>query len=204
MTRDLSLFRNRFSPENLFFTSDTHFFHEGIIKFCSRPFESVEEMNEALIRNWNETVPEDGTVFHLGDFAFGGCQQWSSIYNRLNGKIYLILGNHDMKNARQGFMDRFEHVTQQMSICVEGQRIVLNHNPFLCFGGAYNGGWQLFGHVHSGPKGNTGKDIPRLNMLFPSQYDVGVDNNDFRPVSFNELKTIIQKQQELWNEKRLF
>ena len=71
MTRNISLFQNKFPGENLFFTSDTHFFHEGIIRFCNRPFGSVEEMNETLIRNWNEKVPEDGTVFHLGDFAFG-------------------------------------------------------------------------------------------------------------------------------------
>lgn len=129
MTKNISLFQNKFSGENLFFTSDTHFFHEGIIKFCTRPFESVEEMNETLIRNWNETVPKDGTVFHLGDFAFGG--------------------------------------------------------------------WQLFGHVHSGPRSKTGKDIPRLSMLFPTQYDVGVDNNGFRPLSFEELKTIIQNQQRI-------
>ena len=92
-------------------------------------------------------------------------------------------------------MDRFEHVSQQMSINVDGQKIILNHNPFLCFGGAYADTWQLFGHVHSGPLSKTGKDIPRLSMLFPSQYDVGVDNNGFRPVSFNEVKVIIQKQQ---------
>lgn len=197
MTRTLSLFKNKFSGENLFFTSDTHFYHKEIIKFCSRPFDSVEEMNEALIKNWNETVPEDGTVFHLGDFSYGGCKEWTSVFNRLNGKIYLILGNHDLRKAKQGFMNRFESVSQQMTISVDGQKIILNHNPFLCFAGAYNGGWQLFGHVHSGPKSNTGKDIPRLSMLFPTQYDVGVDNNDYRPVSFYELKTIIQGQKKL-------
>ena len=118
-----------------------------------------------------------------------------SAYNRLSGKIYLILGNHDLKNAKQGFMDRFEHVSQQMTISVDGQKIILNHNPFLCYGGAYDGAWQLFGHVHSGPRSKTGKDIPRLSMLFPTQYDVGVDNNGFKPVSFYELKSIIQNQQ---------
>ena len=75
MKKNISLLQNKFSGENLLFTSDTHFFHEGIIKFCNRPFATVEEMNETLIQNWNETVPENGTVFHLGDFAFGGWRE---------------------------------------------------------------------------------------------------------------------------------
>lgn len=183
-----------FEPDNIWFTSDTHFYHENIIHFCNRPFKDVAEMNETLIRNWNETVPEDGIVFHLGDFCLGGSQYWNDILYRLNGKIYLILGNHDMKNIRQGFMKRFEYVTQQMTICVGGQSIILNHNPFLCYGGAYRDVWQLFGHVHSGPLSKTGLDHPRLNMLFPLQYDVGVDNNNFRPVSFAEVRRIIMAQ----------
>ena len=124
MTKNISLFQNKFSGENLFFTSDTHFFHEGIIKFCKRPYATVEEMNETLIRNWNETVPENGTVFHLGDFAFGGWREWMSDYNRLNGKIYLILGNHDLKNAKQGFMDRFEHVSHSMLDIMEFKEVL--------------------------------------------------------------------------------
>lgn len=183
-----------FEPDNIWFTSDTHFYHENIIHFCNRPFKDVAEMNETLIRNWNETVPEDGIVFHLGDFCLGGSQYWNDILYRLNGKIYLILGNHDMKNIRQGFMKRFEYVTQQMTIRVGGQSIILNHNPFLCYGGAYRDVWQLFGHVHSGPLSKTGLDHPRLNVLFPLQYDVGVDNNNFRPVSFAEVRRIIMAQ----------
>ena len=183
-----------FEPDNIWFTSDTHFYHENIIHFCNRPFKDVAEMNETLVRNWNETVPEDGIVFHLGDFCLGGSQYWNDILYRLNGKIYLILGNHDMKNIRPGFMKRFEYVTQQMTICVGGQSIILNHNPFLCYGGSYRDVWQLFGHVHSGPLSTTGLDLPRLNMLFPLQYDVGVDNNNFRPVSFAEVRRIIMVQ----------
>ena len=108
-------------------------------------------------------------------------------------ETFLIPGNHDMKNIRPGFMKRFEYVTQQMTIRVGGQSIILNHNPFLCYGGAYRDVWQLFGHVHSGPLSKTGLDHPRLNMLFPLQYDVGVDNN-FRPVSFAEVRRIIMAQ----------
>jgi len=97
MTRNISLFQNKFSGENLFFTSDTHFFTKGL---------------------------SSSATVHLSDFAFGGWREWMSAYNRLNGKIYLILGNHDLKNAKQGFMDRFEHVSQQMSISVDGQKII--------------------------------------------------------------------------------
>jgi len=78
-------------------------------------------------------------------------------------------------------------------------KIYLNHCPFLCYGGAYKDTWQLFGHVHTS-KNNTGKDASRLNMLFPTQYDVGVDNNNFTPVSFDQVKAIIQKQVEQFNK----
>ena len=183
-----------FTPEKLWFTSDTHFGHENIIRFCNRPFKNAAEMNAELIRRWNQTVPEDGIVFHLGDFAYGNASLWNDILSQLHGTKYLILGNHDMKGMRQGYMRWFQEISQQMTIRVGGQRIVLNHNPFLCYGGSYRDVWQLFGHVHSGPASHTGLDHPRLNMLFPLQYDVGVDNNDYRPISFAEVKAKIEAQ----------
>lgn len=186
----------KFETDNIWFTADTHFCHANIIRFSGRPFADVTEMNEELVRRWNETVPEDGIVFHLGDFCLGSSKDWNDLMYRLHGKIYLILGNHDMKNIKQGFMSRFELVTQQMTIRVGDQSIILNHNPFLAYGGSYRDVWQLFGHVHSGPLSNTGLDLPRLKMLFPLQYDVGVDNNDFRPVSFAEVKARIEAQLE--------
>lgn len=86
----------KFSPDSTFFTSDTHFGHENIIKFCKRPYQSVEEMNEALIENWNKVIGKNDTVFHLGDFALGGSTVWNNTLDRLNGKIYLIFGNHKL------------------------------------------------------------------------------------------------------------
>ena len=180
-----------YGKKNLFFTSDTHFFHGRIIELCNRPFHSVEEMNEALITNWNRVVPRDGVVFHLGDFAFGGPDEWNSILDRLNGKIHLILGNHDMRMARTEVMDRFSEVTLQKIISVDGRKILLDHYPFLCYSGENRGEWQLFGHVHSGEHNDNGADIPRLRLLFRTQYDVGVDNNRFTPLSYGELETII-------------
>lgn len=184
----------KFEPENLYFTSDTHFGHANIIRFCNRPFATIEEMDKELVRRWNETVPVDGIVFHLGDFAYGNAGYWKEILQKLHGRKYLIIGNHDYKNIRAGYTEYFEHVTQQMSIRVGDQSIILNHNPFLCYGGSYRDVWQLFGHVHSGPANHTGLDHPRLKMLFPLQYDVGVDNNDFRPISYAEVKAKIEAQ----------
>lgn len=185
----------KYIAEKTFFTLDTHFYHSNIIRFCNRPFANVEQMNEAMIRNWNSVVGQDDVVFHLGDFCLGGSAEWTKILDRLNGHIHLVLGNHDLKNFRQGYTERFETVSMQRYIEIGKQRILLNHNPFLCYGGAYRDVWQLFGHVHTSPH-NTGLDAPRLHMLFPRQYDVGVDNNDFTPVSFERVKAIIKKQVE--------
>jgi len=185
----------KFDGSRVYFTSDTHFNHTNIISYCQRPFKNVDEMNERIIANWNEVVSEDDIIFHLGDFCLGGAAEWTRLLDRLNGKIYLIMGNHDRKNIRQGFMDRFEHVAMQMHIEVGKQRIYLNHYPFLCFEGGYKDVWQLFGHVHT-RKSNTGIDAGRLQYLYPTQYDVGVDNNDFAPVSFEQVKRIIGKQVE--------
>lgn len=187
------------SEDKLFFTSDTHWGHKNIIGFCNRPYESVEEMNEKLIENWNSVVPEDGIVFHLGDFAFGGTPLWKSVCERLNGKIHLVIGNHDMKNLRAGAESLFESVNIQLQLNIDGRAVYLNHYPFLCYGGAWrdpkDAVWQLFGHVHSGPV-SSGKDSIRLNHMFPCQYDVGVDNNDYRPVSWEEIRQKITYQVE--------
>lgn len=191
----------KFNAEPTFFTSDTHFNHANIIKFCNRPFKDVEQMNDVMIANWNSVIGKDDTVFHLGDFCLGGAAEWTKILDRLNGKIFLIMGNHDLKNIRQGFISRFEHVAMQMRIEIGKKRIYLCHYPFLCFEGSYKDDvWQLFGHVHT-RRSNSGIDAGRLQYLYPTQYDVGVDNNNFTPVSFGQVKRIIDKQVEQSKEK---
>lgn len=185
--------------EHIFFTSDTHFFHENIIKFCDRPFESIEEMNEKLIANWNSVVGQDDVVFHLGDFALGGRENWDKVLPRLNGRIFLIIGNHDLRTIQEGYTNRFEEICMQMRIQIGKRKILLNHCPFLCFDGSYKDRWQLFGHVHTN-KSNLGADAKRLKYLLPTQYDVGVDNNDFTPISYPKLREIILKQVENYQE----
>lgn len=193
----------KFTGNGLWLTSDTHFGHEAIIRLCNRPFSTIEEHDKALIDNWNSKVGIDDTVFHLGDFCFGNIQKWKNIRDQLNGHIILILGNHDMRAMSQNVASLFDHVAQQMRITVDGRCVYLNHFPFLTYAHGdpeiyTNDGlfYQAFGHVHSRPN-NTGYDSGRLQYLYPTQYDVGVDNNNYAPISWKEFNNIISKQIEI-------
>lgn len=185
------------SGDNIFFTSDTHFCHTNIIKFCGRPFKDVEEMNEALISNWNKVVGPTDIVYHLGDFCFAGSAEWHSILSRLNGRIHLIIGNHDEKNLRQGYEKLFESIVLQARLFIEGYNVYLNHYPFMCYPGYKPYTIQLFGHIHSSHSKFDGLDaVIAKKSLQPSQYDVGVDWNNFTPISWREVIEKIKYQKE--------
>ena len=177
------------------YISDLHFGHTNVIRFDNRPFADRDEMDHTMIELWNGRVQPDDTVYILGDLCYrsGRAPEW--YLKQLKGHKFLVLGNHDMNNVNQGFMKRFEYVAMQMLIEFGKQRIYLNHYPFLCYGGSYRGTWELFGHVHTSPC-NSGLDNSRLDMLFPTQYDVGVDNNNFTPVSYGEVEMKIKDQIE--------
>lgn len=186
------------SITKIWFTSDTHFGHKNILTFCERPFNSVEEMDNAIIERWNSKVEKDDIVFHLGDFAFASNKRWQELIYKLNGKIYLILGNHDITRWPGTYtMQLFDRVENQMMLKIDNKyKVYLNHFPFLCYDGTYRNPEdctiQLHGHVHQ-RIGDIGKDAQRLQYRFPYQYDVGVDNNNFYPVSWEEVLKIIYK-----------
>lgn len=194
----------KFIGDGLFFTSDTHFNHANILRFCDRPWNTIEEHDQALIDNWNSVVGPDDTVFHLGDFCFGGYPKWKAIREQLNGHIILIKGNHCDKNMTAGVQQLFDYVTYQMRITINGQTVYLNHFPFLCFAHGNpelysdnNLFLQCFGHVHSGPMSSS-DDCGRLQYLYPTQYDVGIDNNNYFPISWEELNKKIKQQISNW------
>lgn len=183
---------------NIFFTSDLHFGHKNIMRFCNRPYDSIEEMDEALINNWNSVVGENDIVFNLGDFAFAPNRRWKELLSILNGNHYLIMGNHDYtRYPGDSVMKLFKGVYPQLLLKIDNRYVYLNHFPFLCYGGSYrepyNVVYNLFGHVHSGPN-SSGLDTDRLINIFPYQYDVGVDNNNYTPVSWSEVQEIISRQ----------
>lgn len=185
------------SGDNIFFTSDTHFCHANIIKLCGRPFSDAEEMNEALIKNWNSTVGPNDIIYHLGDFCFAGSAEWHSILGRLNGRIHLVIGNHDEKNLRQGYEKLFESIVPQAKLFIEGYNVYLNHYPFMCYPGYKPYTIQLFGHIHSSHSKFDGLDaVIAKKSLQPSQYDVGVDWNNYAPISWREVIEKINYQKE--------
>lgn len=159
------------SKTNIWFTSDTHFGHKNIINFCERPFESTDEMDEFIIKNWNSKVGKEDVVFHLGDFAFATNKRWQELIYKLNGTIYLILGNHDITRWPGDYtMNLFHVVTNQMMLKIDNKyKVYLNHFPFLCYDGVYRNPQdctiQLHGHTHE-RVGDTGKDACRLKHRF--------------------------------------
>ncbi|WP_035218557.1 hypothetical protein [Desulfatibacillum aliphaticivorans] len=177
----------------LFFTSDHHFGHEAIIRFCNRPFESHAEMDAELIRRWNEVVDFDDVVFHLGDFTLRNKKDARHYFSRLRGNIK-VLGNlwhHDKgwlprKPGPSDLQSRsgtpIEILPPIIVVDIKGlvednkkQRIVLCHYPLAEWDAMHYGAYHLYGHTH----GN------HVNLGL--SFDIGVDCTNFYPMEFSDV-----------------
>lgn len=165
-----------------FFTSDQHYYHHNIIKYCNRPFTSIQEMNETLIENHNKHVKNDDEVYFLGDFGFSNEKNIDDILTRLNGKKYIILGNHDatIRNSKK-CSQHFVWLKDYHTFRHDGTMIVMCHFPFAEWDGKFRNSLCLHGHSHNNYKGEG-----RI-------FDVGVDSThvtgyaEYRPFSIDEL-----------------
>jgi len=141
----------------------------------------VDEMNQALIDNWNAKVGKKDVAYHLGDFSFAGTVKTVEIVKQLNGKIHLVKGNHDYKQSGVA-LKAFDSVKNLREIKIDDQTIVLCHFPIAKNGWhkAGHGSWHLHGHAH-------GKRMydPEYKRL-----DVGVDVHNFDPISFEDVRDI--------------
>lgn len=167
----------------IFFTSDPHFGHANIIRHCDRPFSSVEEMNEIMIRNWNERVSNADTVYILGDLMFRIKEPPEEILCRLAGKKHLIVGNHDrswMKKCDPSAF--FESVSPMLFINDGVRRMTLCHYPMMSWPDSTTT-YMIFGHIHN----NTNADYWPLIEMNPLMMNAGVDINGFKPVTFDEM-----------------
>ena len=169
----------------IFLTSDCHFNHKNILAYEpeSRPFATIEEMNEAIIANWNSVVGLEDEVWVLGDFFMGQLTAIEPILNMLNGKIHLVRGNHDQKNRMKIYEAHGIDVHDIAYIQYKGRYFVLCHFPneseeFVRMVIEDNSEvvW-LYGHVHGkAPKGYVN-----------GTYHVGADTNNLTPISIQQI-----------------
>lgn len=156
--------------------SDTHFHHTNIIKYCNRPFESVEVMNFKLIQNWNSVVKKDDIVFFVGDFTIKSSPHFAQqILDKLNGRICLIYGNHDSAAVKK--LDRWERVVPYATFKYKGLTIEMQHHPWSYNEYAkYSKNILIHGHTHG-----------TMGLLNCNMIDVSCENLNYTPASLDEL-----------------
>ncbi len=174
----------------IWFTSDTHFGHKNIIKYCKRPFSSSEDMDEEMIKRWNERISPKDEVYFLGDFTLTSDEEYiMNIFSRLNGLVRLMRGNHDYwldetrihpksKSGRIAFIQPLVSIKLDHPDLINPKGhlpIVLCHYSIRNWEMAHYGSWHLWGHSHGVLEG------------FGKSFDIGVDTNNFYPYSLDEI-----------------
>ncbi len=129
------------------YISDYHIGHQNAMNFDSRPFATLDEMHEIIIRNWNSVVGNGDDVYILGDFAWKN-DTGIEVLKQLKGKKYLILGNHDRMNAE--LEKQFVWVRSLETIKDNDEHVVLCHYPIAHWRSADYGYIHLYGHIHNG------------------------------------------------------
>jgi calcineurin-like phosphoesterase family protein len=168
-----------------FYTSDTHWGHKNILKFCDRPWATVEEMDTALIQNWNARVTVDDDIYLLGDFCFRSKNRAAEYLAQLNGRKHLVRGNHDPSDicALSGWssVQSYLELTEVGPTGEDGKptsldTLILFHYPMREWNKCHRGSYHLWGHCH----GNQ--------PAYGRSLDIGVDCWGYRPVTFAEVK----------------
>lgn len=158
---------------NIFFTSDTHFFHQNIIKFCRYDkFQTLDEMHDTLITNWNSVVKKGDIVYHLGDVTFKQHNEFFTLWRKLNGSKRLIVGNHDDLTPR--FVGQFHHVNLWSGKKFAKHNFVCTHVPLRED--------QMRG-VEINVHGHTHEKV----IDSPRHLNICVEQTNYTPVHLDEL-----------------
>lgn len=190
----------------IFFTSDTHYGHKNLVKGTTawtdpsrcRDFKTVQEHDDFIVNQINSIVGQDDVLYHLGDWSFGGFDNIKRFRDRIIcSTVHLILGNHDhhIENNFQDCVSYFQSVNHHLEIKIEGHHIVLSHWPMKIWNKSHKGSWQLHGHCHNNLQPDewwtkSKRDERRRTM------DVGLDTNDLKPWSFDQISKIMAKLQK--------
>ena len=164
-------------PE-IYLSSDHHFYHGNIIKYCNRPFQSIDEMNSVMIENWNKVVKTGDSVYYLGDFAFAPYEKILPIFKSLNGnKMLAAVGNHDSGAIKR--LPWITTVTKNLNFPYKDEWHYFSHYPTDVINEAdtkkFKHKYYFHGHCHN----NGG--------IHRNKIDVGVDGWNYSPVSIDIL-----------------
>jgi calcineurin-like phosphoesterase family protein len=193
---------------NVWFIADQHFDHTSILKSDDtwgwREFDSVEDMNEALIEAHNAVVAPGDRVYHLGDFQFSWGKNASGRHTiqKLNGQHYLIRGNHDrVEDWGASLVDPFVWIRRRDALRIKRPQekpvtLVLDHFPLRTWDKRHHGALHLYGHVHG-----------QISTPWPGTLDVGVDatykrTGEYRPVSLDEVVELTHAE-AFWSERQV-
>lgn len=173
--------------QNVFFTSDHHFYHKKLMENTRPLFKTVEEMNEQLIVNWNKKITCLDVVFVLGDLFWvtSGVtkENMQKIISALHYKeLHFIMGNHDDKKWIKHLAPFFKTISDLQFIKVDGQKIMVSHYPMRSWRADEHDSYNLHGHTHG------------LMKPLRNQLDVGIDCHYYFPISFNEVQSIMETQ----------
>jgi len=160
------------------FSADFHLGHFNIIEYTNRPFKTIEEMDETIINNFNSVVNKDDIIVHAGDFTLLHNKEliYKKYINRLKGNNLFLRGSHDYwlpKTAR--------HIFEKE---INGKFVVVCHYAMRTWARSHWNSFMLYGHSHG-----------RLEPI-GKQYDIGVDNNNFYPVSFDQIIEIMKTRSD--------
>lgn len=161
----------------IYFIADTHFGEENIRLYENRPFANITEMDNALKKHWNNRVSQRDDIYVLGDFGAAG--QEKVLLAQLNGRKFLVKGNHDVQSNQYyrdcGFVEVYDYpiIIKDFWILSHAPLYVNTNMPYA----------NLFGHVHNSP----------ITKTYSSQhYCVSVERIQYTPISFNEIIMAIQ------------
>ncbi len=180
----------------IFFTSDTHWNHQNIVRGCSkwedkwgcRDFNTLEEHNKTIIDSINKYVKHDDILYHLGDWSFAGHENIKKFRDQLNVQtIHLCRGNHDEHISK--YSECFTSIQDVLTIKHGQHMFFLSHYSHRIWLGSHKSVIHLYGHSHS-----TIDNVP-----YGKSMDVGIDNsfklnNEYRPFSIEEIISIMGKR----------
>lgn len=173
----------------IYYIADTHFGHENVIKNDERPFADAEEMDSALIENWNAKVKSDDTVYVVGDFAYRPKRDLTYYLERLNGHKHLIIGNHDRIILKSpAACEYFESMEKRLYIRDGDRIVILSHFPMAEWNGMERGSYHVFGHIHT-----KTDETYRFMYARERAFNAGCMVNNYAPATLDELAENKQK-----------